>query len=218
MCFGPTPHLIVVVTTSTVCSDHYTQGGLPYDERATEPTGSMRSRWSRLPRRLRRRWTSMPGTRPPRRRLRVHQHPHDHRSGPPWRARAYWNRSSPPSTRTSSFDCRAASTGPTVFVERLDRHRLDHGWRDLPVNSVFEVHDAKITVWRDYFDLMTAAKNPRNGDPSDMTPTGDNDDPRSRRATCSATNPIGSSTSAPARRRIAASEPGPTCSSCTAGQ
>jgi limonene-1,2-epoxide hydrolase len=45
-----------------------------------------------------------------------------------------------------------------VFLERLDRHRLDHGWRDLPVNSVFEVHDVKITVWRDYFDLATAVK------------------------------------------------------------
>jgi limonene-1,2-epoxide hydrolase len=53
---------------------------------------------------------------------------------------------------------RAAADGPVVFVERLDRHRLDHGWRELPVNSVFEVHDGRITVWRDYFDLMTAAK------------------------------------------------------------
>jgi limonene-1,2-epoxide hydrolase len=53
---------------------------------------------------------------------------------------------------------RRAADGPTVFVERLDRHRLDHGWRELPVNSVFEVHDGKITVWRDYFDLMTAAR------------------------------------------------------------
>ncbi|MCU0260502.1 MAG: nuclear transport factor 2 family protein [Ilumatobacteraceae bacterium] len=53
---------------------------------------------------------------------------------------------------------RQAATGPVVFVERLDRHRLDHGWRELPVNSVFEVHDGVITVWRDYFDLATAAK------------------------------------------------------------
>lgn len=51
---------------------------------------------------------------------------------------------------------RRADAGPVVFVERLDRHRLDHGWRELPVNSVFEVHDGRITVWRDYFDLMTA--------------------------------------------------------------
>ena len=53
---------------------------------------------------------------------------------------------------------RKAADGPVVFMERLDRHRLDHGWRELPVNSVFEVHDGVITVWRDYFDLMTAAK------------------------------------------------------------
>ena len=53
---------------------------------------------------------------------------------------------------------RRAADGPVVFLERLDRHRLDHGWRELPVNSVFEVHDGGITVWRDYFDLLTAAK------------------------------------------------------------
>ena len=53
---------------------------------------------------------------------------------------------------------RRAADGPIVFLERLDRHRLDHGWRELPVNSVFEVHDGLITVWRDYFDLTTAAK------------------------------------------------------------
>ena len=52
---------------------------------------------------------------------------------------------------------RKAVAGPVVFLERLDRHRLDHGWRELPVNSVFEVHNGKITVWRDYFDLATAA-------------------------------------------------------------
>ncbi len=53
---------------------------------------------------------------------------------------------------------RRSATGSVVFVERIDRHRLDHGWRDLPVVGVFEVHDGKITVWRDYFDLATAAK------------------------------------------------------------
>ncbi len=52
---------------------------------------------------------------------------------------------------------RRSATGPVVFLERLDRHRLDGGWRELPVNSVFEVHDGRITVWRDYFDLATAA-------------------------------------------------------------
>lgn len=53
---------------------------------------------------------------------------------------------------------RRAAEGSVVFLERLDRHRLDHGWRELPVNSVFEVHDGRITVWREYFDLATAAK------------------------------------------------------------
>lgn len=53
---------------------------------------------------------------------------------------------------------RKAATGPVVFMERLDRHRLDHGWRELAVNSVFEVHDGRITVWRDYFDMAAAAK------------------------------------------------------------
>ena len=53
---------------------------------------------------------------------------------------------------------RKAAAGPVVFMERLDRHRLDHGWRELPVNSVFEVRDGRTTVWRDYFDLGTAAK------------------------------------------------------------
>lgn len=53
---------------------------------------------------------------------------------------------------------RRAADGPVVFFERLDRHRLDHGWRELPVNSVFEVHEGKIAVWRDYFDAAIAAK------------------------------------------------------------
>jgi limonene-1,2-epoxide hydrolase len=52
---------------------------------------------------------------------------------------------------------RQAAEGPVVILERLDRHCLDHGWRELPVTGVFEVHDGRITVWRDYFDLATAA-------------------------------------------------------------
>lgn len=53
---------------------------------------------------------------------------------------------------------RRAESGPVVFFERLDRHRLAHGWRELPVNSVFEVHDGMIMVWRDCSDLGTTAK------------------------------------------------------------
>ncbi|MEQ1780287.1 MAG: limonene-1,2-epoxide hydrolase family protein [Hyphomonadaceae bacterium] len=48
--------------------------------------------------------------------------------------------------------------GPVVFLERLDRHLLPKGWVELPVTGVFEVHDGKITLWRDYFDLATIIK------------------------------------------------------------
>ncbi len=48
-----------------------------------------------------------------------------------------------------------AEAGPVVFMERLDRHRLANGWAELPVTGVFEVHDGRITSWRDYFDFAT---------------------------------------------------------------
>ena len=50
---------------------------------------------------------------------------------------------------------REAAVGNTVFLERLDRHRLATGWVELPVTGVYEVENGKITVWRDYFDLAT---------------------------------------------------------------
>lgn len=51
---------------------------------------------------------------------------------------------------------RESSTGPIVFVERLDKHLLKSGkWVELPVTAVFEVHEGKITVWHEYFDLAT---------------------------------------------------------------
>lgn len=50
---------------------------------------------------------------------------------------------------------RASATGPIVFTERLDRHRLADKWVELPVTGVYEVHDGLITLWRDYFDLAT---------------------------------------------------------------
>lgn len=50
---------------------------------------------------------------------------------------------------------RIAADGPTVFVERLDQHRLASGWFDLPITGVLEVRDGKIAVWREYFDLAT---------------------------------------------------------------
>lgn len=50
---------------------------------------------------------------------------------------------------------RSAANGPVVFLERLDRHRYPGGWVELPVNCVMEVHDGKITVWHEYFDMAT---------------------------------------------------------------
>lgn len=53
---------------------------------------------------------------------------------------------------------RELAAGPTVFLERLDRHRLPTGWIELPVTGVFEVHNGQITVWNDYFDAATIQK------------------------------------------------------------
>lgn len=50
---------------------------------------------------------------------------------------------------------RQAADGPIVFNERLDRFEMPFGWVDMPVTGVWEVHDGKITLWRDYFDLAT---------------------------------------------------------------
>ncbi len=50
---------------------------------------------------------------------------------------------------------RMSSTGPVVFIERLDRHRLADKWVELPVTGVFEVRDGRIAYWRDYFDAAT---------------------------------------------------------------
>ncbi len=50
---------------------------------------------------------------------------------------------------------RMSSTGPVVFIERLDRHRLTDKWVELPVTGVFEVRGGRITYWRDYFDAAT---------------------------------------------------------------
>lgn len=64
----------------------------------------------------------------------------------------------PMMSRCSELDwitVRQAATGPLVLNERLDRFHWPHGWVEVPVAGVFEVHDGKITLWRDYFDLPT---------------------------------------------------------------
>ena len=54
---------------------------------------------------------------------------------------------------------RESANGAIVFMERLDRHRLSTGgWIELPVTGVSEVHDGRITVYHDYFDSATIAK------------------------------------------------------------
>lgn len=52
---------------------------------------------------------------------------------------------------------RKAVDGEIVFLERLDRHLLiaDDRWIELPVTGVYEVHNGRITVWHEYFDLAT---------------------------------------------------------------
>ncbi len=50
---------------------------------------------------------------------------------------------------------RAASAGPVVLLERLDRHLFGDKWVELPVTGVYEVHGGVITYWRDYFDVAT---------------------------------------------------------------
>jgi limonene-1,2-epoxide hydrolase len=50
---------------------------------------------------------------------------------------------------------RSAVDGDTVFTERLDRHQIDTGWVELPVNGVSVFREGKIAVWREYFDLGT---------------------------------------------------------------
>jgi limonene-1,2-epoxide hydrolase len=50
---------------------------------------------------------------------------------------------------------RTSASGPVVFLERLDRHRLADKWVELPVTGVFEVYGGLITYWRDYFDAAT---------------------------------------------------------------
>lgn len=47
---------------------------------------------------------------------------------------------------------RQAAEGPLVFNERLDRFELPFGWLEVPVTGVWEVHNERITLWRDYFD------------------------------------------------------------------
>jgi limonene-1,2-epoxide hydrolase len=50
---------------------------------------------------------------------------------------------------------RQVAVGDLVLNERTDRFGMNGKWMDLPVAGVFEVHDGRITLWRDYFDMTT---------------------------------------------------------------
>ncbi len=52
---------------------------------------------------------------------------------------------------------RETVTGNVVMNERIDRFVIGGKPHDLPVMGVFEVgDDGLITLWRDYFDMVTA--------------------------------------------------------------
>lgn len=53
---------------------------------------------------------------------------------------------------------RQVENGSMVFNERLDRFHMPFGWVELPVVGVWEVHDGRITLWRDYFDFQSYVK------------------------------------------------------------
>jgi len=47
----------------------------------------------------------------------------------------------------------AETKGGVVLTERVDRFLVRGRWIELPVMGAFEVHDGRITAWRDYFDM-----------------------------------------------------------------
>jgi limonene-1,2-epoxide hydrolase len=50
---------------------------------------------------------------------------------------------------------RQVAVGPIVMNERTDRFGAGDKWLELPVAGIFEVHDGRISLWRDYFDMGT---------------------------------------------------------------
>ena len=50
---------------------------------------------------------------------------------------------------------RQIASDTMVLNERTDRFGKGGKWMELPVAGVFEVHDHRITLWRDYFDVTT---------------------------------------------------------------
>lgn len=54
---------------------------------------------------------------------------------------------------------RQVVSGNVVINERLDRFQIGDGWLELPIAGFFEVtEEGLISVWRDYFDMSTYAR------------------------------------------------------------
>lgn len=51
-----------------------------------------------------------------------------------------------------------AANGPVVMTERVDVFKLSDKSFELPVMGIFEISDAKIKAWRDYFDANQFAR------------------------------------------------------------
>jgi limonene-1,2-epoxide hydrolase len=63
-----------------------------------------------------------------------------------------------PTTENAFLVKNHAQNGDLLFLERVDRHHVQTGWVELPINSVFRTRDGKISMVREYFDVMTIAK------------------------------------------------------------
>ena len=73
----------------------------------------------------------------------------------------------------NAFEVRREVTAGVVVVnERIDRRRIETGWCEWRAAGIWEVHDGRITLWRDYFDgaaLAQGALRPPAGKPDYST-------------------------------------------------
>jgi len=68
-------------------------------------------------------------------------------------------RPGPPGVESIEFRViNIAANGPVVMTERVDVFKLSNKSFELPVMGIFEISDAKIKAWRDYFDANQFAR------------------------------------------------------------
>ncbi len=72
--------------------------------------------------------------------------------------RATINTFLPGSTYVEFKVLHTASTGDTVFNERVDMFEMNGKRIELPVAGVFQIKNGKIALWRDYFDMQSFTK------------------------------------------------------------